>query len=47
MLGIDYVLNDRWSFGAGYRSIGLDFSSSEADYDVQISGPLLGVTYTF
>jgi len=47
MLGIDYALNDHWSFGGGYRSIGLDFSSSEADYEIQLNGPLLGATYTF
>ena len=47
MLGVDYGFDEHWSFGGGYRSIGLDFSSSEADYEVQLNGPLLSVTYTF
>lgn len=47
MLGIDYVLSDHWTFGAGYRSIGLDFSSSEADYNIQLNGPIISASYTF
>lgn len=47
MLGIDYILSDHWAFGAGYRSMGLDFSSSEGDYDIQLNGPLISASYTF
>jgi opacity protein-like surface antigen len=47
MLGINYVLSDHWAFGAGYRSIGLDFSSSEADYNIQLNGPIISASYTF
>ena len=47
MLGVDYVLSDHWAFGAGYRTIGLDFSSSEADYNIQLNGPIISASYTF
>jgi len=42
-----YQLNERWVILAGYRYLGVDYQDGGFLLDVDISGPILGVAFTF
>lgn len=44
---VNYVLNDRWSVSAGYKHLAVDYDNDGYVFDVDLSGPVLGVTYRF
>ncbi|MBK1792293.1 outer membrane beta-barrel protein [Persicirhabdus sediminis] len=44
---LGYSINDCWDLGLAYRGIGIDYSEDDFVYDVTMSGPMLGVTYSW
>jgi hypothetical protein len=47
LVSVGYQINKTWSLSAGYRAIGVDYSSSSFDYKMIQYGPVLGVTARF
>jgi len=45
--GAAYAMNDRWSMEAGYRYMDISTDLKGRDVSLNISGPLIGVTYSF
>jgi hypothetical protein len=45
--GVGYEFNDRFSFVAGYRGIGVDYSNDGFVFDVVEHGPILGGVFKF
>jgi len=45
--GVIYDFNSRWQGRIGYRHMAVDFREGAFLYDVEQSGPMLGVSYTF
>lgn len=45
--GLGYQFNDTWSGVAGYRALGVDYSSDGFVFDVVQQGPILGVVARF
>ncbi len=43
----NYVFNDNWSASAGYKYMSVDYDNDGYVFDVDMSGPVLGVTYRF
>lgn len=43
----NYVFNDNWSVSAGYKYLSVDYDDDGYVFDVDMSGPVLGVTYRF
>jgi len=44
---VNYVLNDHWSVSAGYKHLAVDYDDNGYVFDVDLSGPILGMTYRF
>ncbi len=44
---IGYAFNENWTMVGGYRHLFVDRSNDGTDYSLEMSGPLLGVTYRF
>lgn len=44
---MNYVVNDRLSLSAGYKHLAVDYDHDGYVFDVDLSGPVLGVTYRF
>lgn len=42
-----YAFNENWSMVGGYRHLFADRTSDGTDYRLEMSGPMLGVTYRF
>jgi hypothetical protein len=45
--GLGYQFNDKWSGVAGYRALGVDYSSDGFVFDVVEQGPIMGLVYRF
>jgi opacity protein-like surface antigen len=45
--GLDYALSKRLSANAGFRYISIDYDSGKAEVDLDMYGPLLGMTLRF
>ncbi|MEW9838627.1 hypothetical protein [Mesorhizobium marinum] len=45
--GVGYELNHRWSFVAGYRGLGVDYSNDGFVFDVVQHGPIFGAVLHF
>jgi hypothetical protein len=43
----NYVFNDHWSASAGYKYMSVDYDDDGLVFDVDMSGPVIGVTYRF
>ena len=43
----NYIFNDNWSASAGYRHLSVDYDKDGYVFDVDMSGPVIGVTYRF
>ena len=43
----NYVFNDTWSGSLGYKYLSVDYDDDGYVFDVDLSGPVLGVTYRF
>lgn len=44
---VNYVFNDHWSASVGYKHMSVDYEDDGLVFDVDISGPVIGVTYRF
>lgn len=44
---VNYVFNDHWSASAGYKYLSVDYDDDGHVFDVDMSGPVFGVTYRF
>ncbi len=44
---LGYSINDCWDLGLAYRATGIDYSKDGFIFDVTMSGPMLGVTYSW
>jgi hypothetical protein len=44
---VNYILSDNWSVSAGYKHLAVDYDDDGYVFDVDLSGPVLGVTYRF
>lgn len=44
---VNYVFNDHWSASAGYKYLSVDYEDDGHVFDVDMSGPVFGVTYRF
>jgi len=44
---VNYGFNERWFVSAGYRWLAFDFDDGDFEFDFQLGGPLVGVTYRF
>ncbi len=44
---VNYVVSDRWSVSAGYKYLSVDYDNDGYVFDVDMSGPVLGLTYRF
>jgi len=44
---VNYIYNDRLSASLGYKVLDVDYERGGHIYDVQLSGPVAGVTYRF
>lgn len=47
MLGASYEFNDRWTGRVAYRHMHFDRSNGSRDFKLDLSGPIVGVTYNF
>jgi hypothetical protein len=47
LVSMGYQINKTWSISAGYRAIGVDYSSPSFDYKMIQYGPVLGITARF
>lgn len=45
--GLDYAFNERFSANAGFRYIAIDYEGSRGELDLDMYGPLLGMTLRF
>jgi hypothetical protein len=43
----NYVFNDKWSASLGYKYLSVDYDDDGYVFDVDLYGPVLGVTYRF
>jgi hypothetical protein len=43
----NYVFNDHWSASLGYKHMSVDYDDDGYVFDVDMSGPVIGVTYRF
>ena len=43
----NYVFNDNWSASVGYKHLSVDYDDDGHVFDVDMSGPVVGVTYRF
>jgi hypothetical protein len=46
-VGLDYVLSDRMSANFGVRYISIDYEADNADIDMDMYGPVMGLTWRF
>lgn len=44
---LNYTINDHWTVSAGYKHLAVDYRKNDYVFDVNLSGPVLGVTYRF
>lgn len=44
---LQYSISNRWTAVAGYRHLSIDHESTNLVFDVDLSGPLLGISYRF
>lgn len=44
---IDWQINDKWTLGAGYRTLYVDRENDGVPYDLRMSGPVLGLSTRF
>ncbi len=44
---VNYILTDNWSVSAGYKHLSVDYDGDGYVFDVDLSGPVLGLTYRF
>lgn len=44
---VNYVFNENWSASAGYKYLSVDYDDDGYVFDVDMAGPVLGVTYRF
>jgi hypothetical protein len=44
---VNYVFNDHWSASIGYKHMSVDYDDDGLVFDVDMSGPVIGVTYRF
>lgn len=47
VVALTYRLSDSWSASLGYRHLYADQISAEVPYELELSGPLLGIGYRF
>lgn len=47
MVGASYAFNDRWTARMAYRHMHFDRSNGSREYKLDLSGPVIGVTYNF
>jgi hypothetical protein len=47
MVTLNYALSKRFIFSAGYRHLSVDYDDAGQLLDEDLSGPLVGITYTF
>jgi len=45
--GVDYAISDRISANAGFRYMSFDYDAGNADLDLEIYGPVVGITIKF
>ena len=45
--GLNYAFSDRWAGVLGYRYMSITHDANELSLDINLQGPLLGVTYVF
>jgi len=45
--GLDYALSERFSTVAGFRYLSIDYHEHGAELDMDMYGPLLGMTVKF
>ena len=45
--GVDYAVSDRISANAGFRYMSFDYDAGNADLDLEIYGPVVGITIKF
>jgi hypothetical protein len=43
----NYIFNDHWSASVGYKHLSVDYDHDGYVFDVDMSGPVIGVTYRF
>jgi opacity protein-like surface antigen len=44
---LDFAFTEKVSGRLGYRYMSIDYQGSDLDLDIDLFGPLLGVTYAF
>src|SRR5690606_28151081 len=44
---VNYTFNDHWSASVGYKHMSVDYDHDDRVFDIDLSGPVLGVTYRF
>jgi hypothetical protein len=44
---VDYAVSDRISANAGFRYMSFDYDAGNADLDLEIYGPVVGITIKF
>ena len=45
--GVTYAFSERWVGEAGYRFLAIDYQAKRVDLDVDIHGPVIGLTMRF
>ena len=45
--GVNYTFKNNIRFDAGYRFLNLDYARNSFDYDLDYTGPLIGLSYKF
>jgi len=45
--GANYAFSERWAGTIGYRYMSILYEANRATLDIDVQGPVLGVTYTF
>lgn len=44
---VNYNINQNWTVSAGYKHLAVDYDKNDYVFDIDMSGPVLGVTYRF
>jgi len=44
---VNYTFNQNWTLSAGYKHLAVDYDKNDYVFDIEMSGPVLGVTYRF
>jgi len=45
--GVEYAFSDRFSANAGFRYMSFDYDGNNADLDLEMYGPVVGITMRF